>query len=164
MSWPTTLKERFKTVFDKISRTKTVSERSSTGLRSCWTTLDVTFFGIGNMVGAGLYIKTGEVIMKTTGPAVFLSYIVAGIAIFISASCYAELESRWPSAGSAYTFSYAVIGELCGFVLGWNLLLKNMLGAAALATAWSRSFDYLIGKAITNLTMTYVGVIPEGKR
>lgn len=86
---------------------------------------------------SSIYVLTGEVAKKTAGPGILVSYIWAGIASIFSALCYAELGARVPKAGSAYTYTYVCVGELIAFVIGWDMVLEYMVGAAAVARSWS---------------------------
>ena len=83
------------------------------------------------MVGGGMYVLTGELAAAITGPAVILSFFLAGVASGLSAWCYAEFGSQIPKAGSAYIYTYLTIGEFAAFVIGWNLILEHVIGAAA---------------------------------
>ena len=102
--------------------------------------LDVTLFGIGVIIGTGLFVLTGQAAAFYSGPAVALSYVVAGIACALAALCYAEFASTVPVAGSAYTFSYASLGEFIAWLIGWDLILEFTLGAATVAKGWSGYF------------------------
>ena len=84
------------------------------------------------MVGSGMYVLTGEITHTTTGPAIVLSFLVAGLVSGLSAWCYAEFGSQVPKAGSAYVYTYLTIGEFAAFVIGWNLILEHVIGAAAI--------------------------------
>ncbi|MDN3355084.1 amino acid permease [Actinomadura sp. DC4] len=126
-----------------IFRTKSV-ERSiretddpDNKLRRDLSALDLTVFGVGVIVGTGIFVLTGNVAKENAGPAVALSFVAAGIACALAALCYAEFASTVPVAGSAYTFSYATIGELPAWIIGWDLMLELALGAATVAVGWS---------------------------
>ena len=99
--------------------------------------LDLTVFGIGVIIGTGLFVLTGEAAAGYAGPAIALSYVVAGVACTLAALCYAEFASTVPVAGSAYTFSYVALGEFVAWLIGWDLILEFTLGAATVAKGWS---------------------------
>ncbi|XP_075258083.1 cationic amino acid transporter 3-like isoform X2 [Convolutriloba macropyga] len=119
-------------LWSKLTRRR-VLERDAmkTELNRCLSTLDLILIGIGNMVGGGMYVLTGELAAAITGPAVILSFFLAGVASGLSAWCYAEFGSQIPKAGSAYIYTYLTIGEFAAFVIGWNLILEHVIGAAA---------------------------------
>ncbi|MEJ7755659.1 MAG: amino acid permease [Nocardioidaceae bacterium] len=94
-------------------------------------------FGVGVIIGAGIFIFTGQVAASSAGPAVSVSFLIAGVACALAALCYAELASTVPVAGSAYTFSYATFGELVAWTIGWDLVLEFTVGSAALASGFS---------------------------
>jgi basic amino acid/polyamine antiporter, APA family len=102
---------------------------------SAW---DLTVFGIGVIVGTGIFVLTGIAAATKAGPAISLSFVVAGIACALAALCYAEFASSVPVAGSAYTFSYAALGELLAWIIGWDLVLEFTLGAAAVSVGWAQ--------------------------
>jgi APA family basic amino acid/polyamine antiporter len=99
--------------------------------------IDLTVFGIGVIIGTGLFVLTGEAAAGYAGPAIAISYVVAGVACALAALCYAEFASSVPVAGSAYTFSYASLGEIVAWLIGWDLILEFTLGAATVAKGWS---------------------------
>jgi APA family basic amino acid/polyamine antiporter len=109
-------------------------------LRRSLSALDLTVFGVGVVIGTGIFVLTGEAAGVEAGPAVALSFVVAGIACGLAALCYAEFASTVPVAGSAYTFSYATLGELFAWIIGWDLILELALGAATVASGWSTYF------------------------
>src|ERR687893_2059463 len=126
-----------------IMRTKSVeqsirdTEEPEFQLRKALGPLDLTVFGIGVIIGTGLFVLTGEAAAGYAGPAVALSYVVGGVACALAALCYAEFASSVPVAGSAYTFSYATFGEFVAWMIGWDLILEFTLGAATVAKGWS---------------------------
>jgi basic amino acid/polyamine antiporter, APA family len=99
--------------------------------------LDLMVFGIGVTIGGGLFVLTGSAAKQFAGPAISISFVVAAIACGLAALCYAEFASTVPVAGSAYTFSYATVGELIAWTIGWDLMLEFIVGAAAVAGGWS---------------------------
>ncbi|GAA5002492.1 amino acid permease [Actinopolymorpha pittospori] len=99
--------------------------------------LDLTVFGVGVTIGGGLFVLTGTAAASYAGPAVAVSFAFAAIACGLAALCYAEFASTVPVAGSAYTFSYATLGELIAWIIGWDLILEFFVGAAAVASGWS---------------------------
>ncbi len=99
--------------------------------------LDLTIFGVGVIIGAGIFVYTGLVAATNAGPAIAISFAVAGLACALAALCYAEFASTVPVAGSAYTFSYATFGELIAWIIGWDLILEFTVGASALAAGFS---------------------------
>jgi APA family basic amino acid/polyamine antiporter len=105
----------------------------------------LTSLGIGAVIGAGIFVSTGAVARQTAGPALMLSYAVAGLACVFAALCYAEFASMVPAAGSAYTYAYATIGELFAWIIGWDLTLEYAVSAATVATGWSGYFQSLLG-------------------
>lgn len=102
--------------------------------------------GVGTTVGAGLFSLTGIAAAQNAGPAVILAFVVAAIACGFAAFCYAELASMIPSAGSAYSYSYATLGELVAWIIGWDLVLEYTVGAAAVASSWSSYLASILGQ------------------
>jgi APA family basic amino acid/polyamine antiporter len=133
-----------------MRRTKTVeqsmrdTDEPGHKLKKDLSALDLTIFGIGVCIGAGIFILTGQVAAENAGPAVALSFVFAGIACALAALCYAEFASTVPVAGSAYTFSYATFGELVAWIIGWDLILEFTIGAAALSVGFSSYFVDLL--------------------
>ena len=106
---------------------------------------DLAVFGVGVIIGTGIFVLTGEVAKTTAGPAVALSFVVAGVVCGLAALCYAEFASTVPVAGSAYTFSYATLGEFVAWIIGWDLVLELALGAATVSVGWSGYLNQLLG-------------------
>src|SRR3954452_19041166 len=100
--------------------------------------------GIGAIIGAGLFVRTAAAIAERSGPSVTLAFLVAGIGCAFAGLCYAEFASMIPIAGSAYTYSYATMGELVAWIIGWDLCLEYAVGAATVAIAWSEYFNKVL--------------------
>ncbi|MEP6574557.1 MAG: amino acid permease [Gemmatimonadota bacterium] len=98
---------------------------------------NLTLLGIGAIIGTGIFVLTGTVAAQNAGPAVVLSFILAGVASIFAALCYAEFASLVPMAGSAYTYGYATLGEFVAWIIGWDLILEYALGAVTVAIGWS---------------------------
>jgi APA family basic amino acid/polyamine antiporter len=113
------------------------------GLRRALGALDLTALGIGAIIGAGIFVMTG-VGAREAGPGLILSFVLAGVACAMAALCYAEFAAMIPVAGSAYSYSYATMGELVGWIIGWDLVLEYAVGAAAVAVGWSGYFRVIL--------------------
>lgn len=152
-----------KEIWHKMQRTKSTNSGidglDGTQLKRCLTTLDITLLGIGHMVGSGAYVLTSSIAKNVAGPAIVLSYIIAGFAAFLCALCYAEFSSRFPKCGSAYSYAYIALGEIWAFIVGWNMILENVIGIAAVSRASSAYLDSTIGGEIRNLTIAMVSPI-----
>ncbi|WP_327370780.1 amino acid permease [Streptomyces sp. NBC_01217] len=128
---------------DGLFRTKTVeqsirdTEEPEHALKKSLSALDLTVFGVGVIIGTGIFVLTGKVAKETAGPATALAFVAAGIVCALAALCYAEFASTVPVAGSAYTFAYASLGELVAWIIGWDLVLEFALGTAVVAVGWS---------------------------
>ncbi|XP_062398239.1 cationic amino acid transporter 4 [Sardina pilchardus] len=144
-------------VCQRLNRLKRVeADVMATSLQRCLSTLDLALLGVGGMVGSGLYVLTGTVAKDTAGPAVVLSFLLAGAASLLAALCYAEFGARLPKTGSAYMFTYVSVGELWAFLIGWNVILEYMIGGAAVARAWSGYLDAILDHRVQNFTETHV--------
>ena len=104
----------------------------------------LTSLGVGATLGAGIYVLTGEAARNDAGPSLILSFLLAGIGCGFAALCYSELASMVPVAGSAYTYAYATLGELIGWIIGWDLILEWAIGSAAVAVGWSKYLAALL--------------------
>jgi len=100
--------------------------------------------GIGAIIGAGLFVRTAAAIADRAGPSVTLAFVVAGVGCAFAGLCYAEFASMIPVAGSAYTYSYATMGELVAWIIGWDLVLEYAVGAATVSIAWSEYFNRVL--------------------
>ena len=122
--------------------------------------VQLTALGVGAIIGAGIFVATGAAAHNTAGPALMISYVVAGMTCVFAALCYAEFASMAPVAGSAYTYAYATMGELFGWIIGWDLVLEYAVGSATVANGWSSFFQSLlpadfIPKALTRAPIVY---------
>jgi len=106
-------------------------------LKRSLSALDLVMLGIGAIIGTGIFVLTGHAAAANAGPAVALSFVIAGVASAFAGLCYAEMASMIPIAGSAYTYAYATMGELLAWIIGWDLILEYMVGAATVSVGWS---------------------------
>ncbi len=106
-------------------------------LKKSLTALDLTVFGVGVVIGAGIFTLTGRAAHNVAGPAIVISFVIAALACALAAMCYAEFASTVPVSGSAYTFSYSSLGEIFAWIIGWDLILEMFLGASVVAQGWS---------------------------
>ena len=99
---------------------------------------ELTAVGVGAVIGGGIFVLTGVAANQYAGPALSLSFVLAGIGCLFAAFCYAEFASILPVSGSAYAYSYGTIGEFFAWFIGWNLILEYMMGATTVAVSWSK--------------------------
>ncbi|MFO0417532.1 MAG: amino acid permease, partial [Pseudomonadota bacterium] len=109
----------------------------SRGFHRSLTGWNLLLLGIGGIIGAGIFVLTGQAAAQYAGPAIALSFVISGIACIFAALCYAELAAMIPVAGSAYTYAYATLGQLVAWIIGWDLILEYMFGASTVAVGWS---------------------------
>ncbi len=107
------------------------------GLKKTLTAKDLTVLGVGAIIGAGIFVLTGIAAAKFAGPAIMVSFVVAGIACALAALCYSELASMIPVSGSAYSYAYATMGELMAWIIGWDLILEYALASSTVAIGWA---------------------------
>jgi len=147
-----------------IFRTKPIRdllrEKEKSGLKKTMGALDLTALGIGAIIGTGIFVLTGVAAAQYAGPGLVLSFIVSGVAAGLAALVYAELAAMIPVAGSAYTYSYAALGEFTGWLVGWNLMLEYMIALGAVAIGWSSYFADLLGTL--GLRLPLVWTAPPG--
>ncbi|MEV8335755.1 amino acid permease [Streptomyces niveus] len=146
-----------------LLRTKTVeqsiqdTEEPEHALKKSLSALDLTVFGVGVIIGTGIFVLTGAVAKNNAGPATALAFVVAGVVCALAAVCYAEFASTVPVAGSAYTFSYASLGELPAWIIGWDLVLEFALATAVVAVGWSGYVQSLLDNAGWHLPHSLAG-------
>src|SRR6476619_1657708 len=119
------------------------TEEAGSQLRRAVGLLDLTALGIGAIIGTGIFVILGEVV-GDAGPAIILSFVLAGVTCVFSALSYAELASTIPVSGSAYTYGYATMGELLAWIIGWDLILEYAVSVAAIAVGWGQYFNDLL--------------------
>jgi APA family basic amino acid/polyamine antiporter len=144
---------RVKSVEESIRDTDEPEHR----LKKSLSGLDLTVFGVGVVIGAGIFVLTGVVAQDQAGPAVAVSFVIAGITCALAALCYAEFASTVPVAGSAYTFSYATFGEVVAWIIGWDLVLEFLIGAAAVSVSWSGYLQQLLADIGISLPSSIAG-------
>lgn len=134
------------------------NQQDNFGLKRCLSLWDLTLLGVGAIIGTGIFVLTGIAAATTSGPAVVLSFVVAGIACTFAALAYAELSSSVGGSGSAYGYSYAAFGELIGWIIGWVLILEYGVATAAVANGWSGYFN----NALTAIGLGLPDVLTKG--
>src|SRR5213083_2090531 len=139
-----------------LTRTKPIDQLLHEGAETGEGTLKCTLggwslvaLGIGAIIGAGLFVRTAAAIAERSGPSVTIAFLVAAVGCAFAGLCYAEFASMIPIAGSAYTYSYATMGEFVAWIIGWDLVLEYAVGAATVAISWSEYF---------NRALEYVGL------
>src|SRR6476619_1990600 len=120
-------------------------------LRRALGPVNLILIGIGAIIGAGIFVYTGTAAAQHAGPAVMISFVIAGFGCLFAGLCYAEFASMIPIAGSAYTYGYATLGEFFAWIIGWDLILEYLFGAATVAVGWSGYFTACIRELGVNL-------------
>lgn len=128
----------------RIKPVETAQPPAKEGLKRVMGSLELTFLGVGAIIGTGIFVLTGVAASLYAGPAVIVSFVISGIAATLAALCYAEMASMVPVAGSAYSFTYSSLGEIIAWLIGWNLILEYVVAAAAVAVGWSSYFNDLL--------------------
>ncbi len=119
-------------------------EHGSKALKRTLTAMDLTLLGIGAIIGTGIFVLTGTAAARAAGPAIVLSYVLAGVACGFAALCYAEFAAMIPISGSAYTYAYATLGEIFAWMIGWDLILEYAVGSMTVAVGWSGYFQRIL--------------------
>src|SRR5262252_5474915 len=126
-------------------------------LKRTLSAMNLVSLGIGAIIGAGIFVLTGHAAASYAGPAVALSFVLGGIACAFAGLCYAEMASTVPIAGSAYTYSYATMGEFIAWIIGWDLILEYSLGAVTVSIGWSGYVVSFLRNLGINIPDTYAG-------
>lgn len=137
-----------------ISELMAESGDSEKGLKRTLSSASLVALGIGAIIGAGLFVRTAAAAAQNAGPSVTLGFIVAAIGCALAGLCYAELSSSIPISGSAYTYTYATMGEFMAWIIGWDLVLEYAVGAATVGIAWSEYLNNLL------INVLHVSAIP----
>src|SRR6201997_3014319 len=116
---------------------KEAGDTSEHSLKRALGPVNLVTLGIGAIIGAGIFVLTGEAAAQYAGPAIVFSYILAGVGCAFAGLCYAEFASLIPIAGSAYTYGYATLGEIFAWIIGWDLIIEYAFGSASVAVGWS---------------------------
>jgi APA family basic amino acid/polyamine antiporter len=137
-----------------------LAEAAETGehsLKRALGPLNLVSLGIGAIIGAGIFVLTGQAAARNAGPAIVLSFVLSGIACAFAGLCYAEFASLIPIAGSAYTYGYATLGEIFAWIIGWDLVLEYAFGAATVASGWAGYFVSFLQDRGIHIPPEYIG-------
>jgi APA family basic amino acid/polyamine antiporter len=134
-----------------VLQAEAAAEGQEVSLRRALGALNLTMLGIGAIIGAGIFVLTGTAAAQYAGPGIVLSFVLAGLGCLFAGLCYAEFSAMIPIAGSAYTYGYATLGELVAWIIGWDLILEYLFGAATVAVGWSGYFVALLKNIGINL-------------
>lgn len=157
---------------NRLFRTKSIhnliKESGEQGFKKVLTATNLTTLGIGAIIGAGIFVLTGQAAAQYAGPAIVISFIISGLACAFAGLCYAEFASMIPISGSAYTYSYATLGEFLAWIIGWDLILEYLFAASTVSVGWSgymisflKDFGINIPEQLTAATGTILYNIPD---
>ncbi len=151
-------------IWKKKSITQLLSEASESekGMKRTLTAWSLVALGIGAIIGAGLFVRTATAAAQNAGPSVTIGFIVAAIGCALAGLCYAELSSSIPISGSAYTYTYATMGELLAWIIGWDLILEYAVGAATSVNTIRRTGNLKFITAAGCITCTNTGIACRG--
>ncbi|MBB5395173.1 amino acid permease [Mucilaginibacter sp. AK015] len=129
--------------------------KNGEGLPRTLTVWSLIGLGIGAVIGSGLFVSTATAIADDAGASVTIAFVIAALGCALSGFCYAELASAIPVSGSAYTYTYATMGELLAWIIGWDLILEYAVGAATVAISWSQYLNHLLGNILHWRTVSF---------
>ena len=138
------------------------AEESDKGLKKTLTSGALVALGIGAIIGAGLFSITGIAAANYAGPGIMISFIIAALGCAFAGLCYAEFASMIPVAGSAYTYSYATMGEFIAWIIGWDLVLEYALGAATVGVSWGSYLNKLLAQFGMSIPPEFSSAPSEG--
>ena len=138
-----------------------VSE-SETLLNRCLPTIDLTLLGVGSMLGGGLYVATTDIASKMAGPAIVLSLLIAAVPAILASLCYAEFGARLSRTGSSFSYTYYSLGEIWAFMVGWQLLLENVVAASLMAQTMSAFVDDICAERISTFFEEHLAFLHNG--
>src|SRR5674476_2236 len=113
------------------------------GMKRALSATNLTTLGIGAVIGAGIFVLTGQAAAQYAGPGIVISFLISGLACLFAGLCYAEFASMIPISGSAYTYAYATLGEFIAWIIGWDLILEYLFAASTVSVGWSGYFREL---------------------
>ncbi|PVZ96702.1 hypothetical protein BB558_007159, partial [Smittium angustum] len=127
----------FRSLFRRKPIRASIHQGEVSEMKRVLTAIDLVGVGIGSIIGTGIFVLTGRAAAVNAGPAIVISFVIAGVVSAISAFSYAEMGSMIPIAGSAYTYALTTMGELFGWIVGWDLMLELLVGGSTVAVGWS---------------------------
>lgn len=145
------LKDRIKSRSDDITELGELRKRSENDMKRCLNWWDLTWFGFGSVIGAGIFVLTGQEAHKHAGPAIVLSYVASGVSAMLSVFCYTEFAVEIPVAGGSFAYLRVELGDFAAFITAGNLLLESIVGTAAVARAWTSYFTSLLNRPSNSL-------------
>lgn len=147
---------------ERLMKESSAEHDGEHGLKRTLGKTNLVMLGIGAIIGAGIFVLTGAAASQHAGPAVVISFIVAGLACAFAGLCYSEFSSMIPIAGSAYTYAYATLGEFIAWIIGWDLILEYLFGASTVAVGWSgyvvsflKDFGIIIPESLSSAPIAY---------
>ena len=140
-----------------VLQSEAAGEEGTHTLKRALGALNLTTLGIGAIIGAGIFVLTGTAAAQYAGPAIVYSFILAGLGCLFAGLCYAEFAAMIPIAGSAYTYGYATLGELIAWIIGWDLILEYLFGAATVAVGWSGYFSAFMNELGFRIPVQFTG-------